>query len=101
MAIEIAAMRGDLSEHVVNCVSGCSERALDEPTTITAYLAAHAAAGNIDCVAGYICCGRKSGLKDEQIARALCIAACCGGQKVAYLVCAAFDAANREQRCVA
>ncbi len=101
MAIESADMRSDLPEHVAKCVSGCSERALDEPTTIAAHLAAHAVAGNIDCVAGYICCGRKSGLKDEQIARALCIAACCGGQNVAYLVCAAFDAANRKQRCVA
>jgi alkylhydroperoxidase/carboxymuconolactone decarboxylase family protein YurZ len=97
MALSQDLLTGALSNLKAACVTECDADVLDERTVSLIYAAVHAVTGNVEACSTYLQACRETGLKEEQILHAMCLASCAGEQRFASVACDAFELACQDE----
>jgi alkylhydroperoxidase/carboxymuconolactone decarboxylase family protein YurZ len=90
MPVNARLLKGGLPETLNECMSSCDVDSLDERTVSLLYFVANAVSGNKEGAAEYVRACRASGLSEEEISHATCIASCIQGRNAAQVACDAF-----------
>jgi alkylhydroperoxidase/carboxymuconolactone decarboxylase family protein YurZ len=93
MPVNSELLRGALPSALNECMSSCDFDTLDERTVSLLYFVANAVSGNKEGAADYVRACRTSGLSEEEISHAMCIASCVQGRGASQVACDAFKMA--------
>jgi hypothetical protein len=93
MPVKAGLLSGAMPTALSECMSSCDVNSLDERTVSLLYFVAHAVSGNKEGAADYVRASRASGLSEEEIAHAMCIASCVEGRRASQVACDAFKMA--------